>query len=301
MTGNRQVQTPELLYPLVADLRGEHGADKVCRSLSVSRSGFYRWSGHRPGKREEENLRLGQEIRRIHRDRKERYGSPRIHAELRERGFSCNRKRVARLMKEGGIRSRRARKVKVRTTDSRHSLPVAENLLARDFNPPGPNRAWVSDITYIQTGEGWVYLATVIDLWSRKVIGWETSSSMETSLVIAAFERACASRGQPNGVIFHSDRGSQYASHDFRKLLEKNKFIQSMSRKGDCWDNACAESFFKTLKSEEVFHREYQTREEARMSIFEFIEAFYNRQRKHSYLGYLSPEEFERCNTKMVA
>mgnify|MGYP003610129863 CR=1 FL=1 len=275
--------------------------DKVCQSLSVSRSGFYLWSDPQPGKREEENTRLEQEIQKIHMEYKERYGSPRIHAELKDRGFACNHKRVERVMKEKGIRSKRAKKMKVVTTDSKHSLPVAENLLGRDFNPPGPNQVWVGDITYIQTGEGWVYLATVIDLWSRKVVGWETSDSMETGLVITALERACASRVRPEGVIFHSDRGSQYASHDFRLSLEQNGVIQSMSRKGDCWDNACAESFFKTLKAEEVFHRKYQTKEEARMSIFEFIEVFYNRQRKHSYLGYLSPEEFERCKTKQVA
>ena len=285
----------------MADLREEHGVDKVCQSLSVSRSGFYLWSDPQPGKREEENTRLEQEIQKIHMEYKERYGSPRIHAELKDRGFACNHKRVERVMKEKGIRSKRAKKMKVVTTDSKHSLPVAENLLGRDFNPPGPNQVWVGDITYIQTGEGWVYLATVIDLWSRKVVGWETSDSMETGLVITALERACASRVRPEGVIFHSDRGSQYASHDFRLSLEQNGVIQSMSRKGDCWDNACAESFFKTLKAEEVFHRKYQTKEEARMSIFEFIEVFYNRQRKHSYLGYLSPEEFERCKTKQVA
>ena len=274
---------------------------KMCQSLSVSRSGFYRWASSEPSKRQQEDAILVREVRTVHLEFKERYGAPRIQAELKDRGFSCSRKRVARRMRENGIRSKRARKVKVATTDSKHSLPVAENLLGRDFCPAGPNRAWVSDITYIPTAEGWIYLATVIDLWSRKVVGWEMGDSMETGLVITAFERACVSRGRPEGVIFHSDRGSQYASHDFRESLEDNKFIQSMSRKGDCWDNACAESFFKTLKDEEVFHRKYQTREEARMSVFEYIEAFYNRRRKHSFLGYLSPEEFERCKTQQVA
>jgi transposase InsO family protein len=301
LTGNRQRQTSELLYPLVADLREEHGVDKVCQSLSVSRSGFYSWADPTPSKRDEENARLEKEIEAIAKQYKQIYGSPRIHEELKDRGFACNHKRVERLMKKNGIRSKTVKKMKVVTTDSKHSLPVAANLLNREFNPAGPNQVWVSDITYIPTDEGWTYLAVVIDLWSRKVVGWEMGDNMEAGLVITALDRACVLRSRPEGVIFHSDRGSQYASHDFREYLEDNEFTQSMSRKGDCWDNACAESFFKTLKCEEVFHRKYRTREEARMSVFEYIEAFYNRQRKHSYLGYLSPDKFECCKKTKVA
>lgn len=273
----------------------------MCRSLSVSRSGFYRWSGSRPSKRQVENEQLEKEIKVIHRECKARYGSPRIHEELKGRGFFCNHKRVERLMKKNGIRAKTARKWKVVTTDSNHSLPVAKNLLNREFNPAGPNQVWVSDITYIRTAEGWAYLATVIDLWSRKVIGWEMSDSMETGLVLTALARACRKRGYPKDVIFHSDRGSQYASHKFRKALKDGKFVQSMSRKGDCWDNACAESFFKTLKVEEIFDRDYQTRAEARISVFAYIEGFYNRKRRHSHLGYLSPDDFENCKILKVA
>ena len=301
MTCDRHRQTSELLYPLIADLREKHGVDKVCQTLSVSRSGFYRWSDPSPSSRDEVNHRLEKEIEIIHKEYRQRYGSPRIHDELKDRGFSCNHKRVERLMKKKGIRAKTSRKWKVTTTDSNHSLPVAANLLERNFNPAGPNQIWVSDITYIQTAEGWTYLATVIDLWSRKVVGWEMADTMESGLVITALQRAYVQRGRPTGVIFHSDRGSQYASDDFRGCLTDYGFIQSMSRKGDCWDNACAESFFKTLKVEEVFERKFLTRIEARMSVFEYIEAFYNRQRKHSYLGYLSPDKFERCRKTKVA
>jgi putative transposase len=301
LTFDCHYQTSEFLYPLVADLRKEHDVSKMCRSLSVSRSGFYCWSDPTPSRREEENNRLEKEILSIHKEFKARYGSPRIHEELKGRGLPCNHKRVERLMKKNGIRAKAAKKWKVMTTDSNHSLPVAGNLLNRDFDPAGPNRVWVSDITYIRTAEGWTYLATVIDLWSRKVVGWEMSDNMETGLVLTALARACSKRGYPKGVIFHSDRGSQYASHELRKALKDNKFIQSMSRKGDCWDNACAESFFKTLKVEEVFERNYQSRMEARMSVFAYIEAFYNRKRRHSYLGYISPDNFERCNILKVA
>ena len=209
-----------------------------------------------------------------------------------QRGIHCARKRVARLMREKGLKARQKRRFKI-TTDSRHDYPISPNLLGRDFSVAKPNIVWVSDITSIDTQEGWLYLCIVLDLFSRIIAGWAMESHMKAELAITALSMAVIHRKPPEKLLFHSDQGIQYASGPFREKLDEFKMLQSMSRKGDCWDNACAESFFATLKNEEVFHRRYKTRDEARRSIFEYIAVFYNRQRSHSYLDFLSPVEYE--------
>lgn len=264
----------------------------MCTTLEVSRSGFYAWLGRRESERSLANRRLTERIREEHERSRKIYGSPRIHAALKARGETCGLNRVARLMSEAGIRSKVKRKFK-RTTNSRHDHPVAANLLAQDFSTSGPNEVWASDITYIWTDEGWLYLASTMDLFSRAVVGWSMSSTMPASLVVDALSMAIDRRSPPAGMIHHSDRGVQYAAGDFQGLLEQHGIVCSMSGKGNCYDNAVKESFFHTLKTELCDHEHYRTREEARASIFEFIEVFYNRQRLHSSIGYLSPIEFE--------
>ena len=237
-------------------------------------------------------------IKEIHQESKGEYGSPKIHQELRRRGTRCGQNRVARLMRKDGLKAKTIRKFKA-TTNSNHSLPVAENLLNRDFMPAEPNKAWVADITYIWTNEGWLYLAIVIDLYSRAVVGWSMSERMTRTLVMDAFTLAVKRRNPSPGLIHHSDRGSQYASADFHKLLAKYGTICSMSRKGNCWDYAAAESFFAILKRALIYHNKYQTRVKARQSIFDYIERFYNRKRIHSTLGYRTPYEIDQL--KLVA
>ena len=243
-------------------------------------------------KRELENQGLKLRIAQIYSENSGRYGSPRIYEQLRKEGFKCNKKRVERLMRVLGLKANQKRKFKV-TTDSNHNLPIKDNLLNREFDVNQKNKVWASDITYISTKEGWLYLAVMIDLYSRKVVGWSMQKRMTKSLVIDALKMAINRRDPQQGLIVHSDQGSQYASHDFQKLLWQNKFKSSMSRKGDCWDNAVAESFFGTLKTELVYHSKYQTRSQAKQDIFEYIEIFYNRNRLHSTLDYKSPEEYE--------
>jgi putative transposase len=221
------------------------------------------------------------------------YGAPRIHAELKSSGMECGLNRVARLMRKAGIRAKRRRAYKVTTTLSRHNYPVAPNTLNRQFWAEGPNQKWVGDITYIPTREGWLYLAAVLDIYSRKVVGWAMDKHMEEGLVASALQMATTHRRPGEGVLHHSDRGSQYAAHDYQQLLCAHKMEVSMSRKGDCYDNAMMESFFSTLKSE-CATDVYDTRAEGRQSIFEYIEVWYNRQRRHSSLGYVSPEAFEK-------
>lgn len=246
------------------------------------------------GRRRGENLRLVTEIRAVHRISKETYGSPRIHAQLREQGISCGKHRVARLMRIHGIKPRYRRKFRPTTTDSAHSLPVAPNLLDRHFEAVAPNRVWVADITYIPTREGWMYLAVLLDLFSRAVVGWAMSSRITRELALDALRMALTRRRPPRGLLHHSDRGSQYASGDYRTLLEEHGLVCSMSRKGDCYDNAPMESFWGMLKSELIHHRRYTTRQEAIREIAEYIEVFYNRQRRQARLGYLSPAAYER-------
>ncbi len=267
----------------------------MCEILGVSRTGYYAWVRRPESQRKSEDDELSKLIKEIHEESNGEYGSPKVHRELRRRGKRHGRKRVARLMRKDGLKAKTVRKFKA-TTNSDHSLPVAENLLDRDFTPAEPNRAWAADITYVWTKEGWLYLAVVIDLFSRAVVGWSMSERMTRTLVMDAFTLAVMRRNPPPGLIHHSDRGSQYASGDFQKLLEKHGAICSMSRKGNCWDNAPAESFFAVLKKALVFHNQYETRDHARQSIFEYIERFYNRKRIHSSLGYRTPYEVDQLS-----
>ena len=267
----------------------------MCSVFQVSRSGYYAWSKRPESKRSRENRELAQEISEIHRESNGVYGSPKVHGELRRRGKRHGKNRVARLMRKDGLYAKTKRKFRV-TTDSNHSQPVAPNLLNREFNPARPNQAWVSDITYIWTAEGWLYLAVVMDLYSRTIVGWSMAERMTRHLVTDALMLAAKRRNPPRGLLHHSDRGSQYASDDFQELLLKYGMICSMSRTGNCWDNAPAESFFSILKRELVFHNRYHSRAQARQSIFDYIERFYNRRRIHSSLGYLTPSEFEELN-----
>ena len=261
-------------------------------TLEVSRAGFYAWLGRGDSKHTREDLRLTVLIREEHAKSRGTYGAPRIHAALKRRDEVCGLHRVERLMREARIRPRMRRKY-VRTTDSKHSHPVAPNILDQDFTASTPNQVWVSDITYIPTDEGWLYLASTLDLYSRRVVGWSMSASMPASLVERALEMAIDLRSPSPGLIHHSDRGVQYAAHAFQALLDRNGIVCSMSRKGSCYGNAVKESFFHTLKTELCDHQHYRTRAEARASVFDFIEVFYNRTRLHSTLGYRSPIEFE--------
>jgi len=265
----------------------------MCSVFHVSRSGYYAWLRRPESQRKVQDKALSQVIKEIHKESNGEYGSPKIHQELRRRGKRCGRKRVARLMRKDGLKAKTVRKFKA-TTNSNHSLPVAANLLNRDFSPGAPNTAWAADITYIWTNEGWLYLAVVIDLFSRAVVGWSMSERMTRTLVMDAFTLAAKRRNPPPGLIHHSDRGSQYASADFQSLLTKYGAICSMSRKGNCWDNAPTESFFGLLKRALVFHNHYQSRAQARQSIFDYIERFYNRKRIHSSLGYRTPFEVDQ-------
>lgn len=264
----------------------------MCDAPGVSISGYYAWKKRPESKRKQENKRIVAEIKVIHRQSRETYGSPRIHVDLREKGISCSEKRVARLMRNYQIAAKRKRKFVV-TTDSKHDLPLADNKLNQEFQADRPDQKWVTDITYVWTKEGWLYLAVVLDLFSRKVVGWAMDQSMERGLVIRALQMALLARKPEKGLLHHSDRGSQYASNDYQRLLENHHINCSMSRKGNCYDNAVMESFFATLKQELVYHRQYQTRKEAKQDIFEYIQVWYNRKRRHSSLGYFSPEQFE--------
>ena len=265
----------------------------MCHVFAVSRSGFYRWNQGTESKRAIENRHLLENIQRIYAASKGRYGSPRVTAELQDQGHTCSRPRVARLMRRHSIRARARRKFKV-TTNAKHNYAVAPNLLKQGFRTDAPNRVWVSDMTYIHTLEGWLYLTMIMDLFHRKIIGWSMSERMQAGeTTIPAFQMALKSCQPPAGLVFHSDQGVQYACDQFVALLNRSKAIQSMSGRGNCYDNAVAESFFHTLKTELVYHEIYRTREEARRSLFEYLEGFYNRSRRHSTLGYKSPVEYE--------
>ena len=282
-------------HVFMRDHRGAFPVDLMCRSLEVGSSGFYAWLKRPESPCRRDNLRLLTEIKAVYRKSRKNYGGPRIYAELNETGHTCSRYRVARLMRQHGIVSKHKKKFRV-TTNSVHSFPIAENLLQRRFNVSRPSQCWVSDITYIPTLEGWLYLAVTLDLFHRKVIGWSMGRWITRQLAIDALNMAIKNGCLKSGLIHHSDRGVQYASNEFRTLLKTNEIQCSMSRKGDCWDNAVAESFFHTLKVELIHGKTYNTRQEAKTAIFEYIEVFYNRQRRHSYLGYLSPDEYEKKN-----
>jgi putative transposase len=265
-----------------------------CAVLGVSASGYYAWLKRQPSKRAAANQNLLSHIRRIHWDSHKRYGSPRVHAALRAEGQRVSRRRVEKLMRINNLQAITKRKVRVTTTDSHHNFPVAPNVLDRNFGALAPNEKWLVDITYIFTAEGWLYLAAVLDLYSRKIVGWAMRDHMRVELPLTALTMAVQRQRPEPGLIHHSDRGSQYASGDYQKALTAAGMTPSMSRKGNCWDNAPMESFFHTLKTELVYHRNYATKEEAKRDLFQYIEGYYNRQRIHSAINYMTPEQMEK-------
>ena len=264
----------------------------MCRLLSVGRSGYYEWCGHKVTPRAQAKITLTAGVKAIFEDEKGRAGSPRITKRLRTEGIRVSRKQVAKIMRDNSLRAKAAKKFKA-TTNSNHSLPVAPNLLEQNFEADAPNQKWVSDITYVWTDEGWLYLAVVLDLYSRLVVGWAMAERMTSTLVCDALTMALWRRKRPSGVIVHSDRGSQYCSHDHRRLLRDHDLICSMSKKGDCYDNAAMESWNHSFKVEAIHGEKLSTRESAKAHVFEYIEVYYNRKRLHSKLGYLNPEAFE--------
>ena len=264
----------------------------MCRIVEVSRSGFYAWMARPPSEQAKTDVSLAASVEKLHLESRRTYGSPRIHAALKAKGYQTSRKRVARLMRERRLIARQRPRHRG-TTDSDHAEPVAPNVLARRFDVARPNTAWASDITYLATAEGWLYLAVIVDLFSRRVVGWAMSDSLERELCLAALRMALQTRRPAPGLVHHSDRGTQYASCDYRQLLDDHGLICSMSRRANCWDNAVAESFFSTLKIELVGHRVFKTRREATQAVFDYVEAFYNQKRLHSSIGYRSPAEFE--------
>ncbi len=259
----------------------------------MSPSGYYAWRTRPERARKAANRQLLADIQRLHDHHRKRYGAPRIHAALRAQGRTVSRGRVERLMRHHGIRAQRPRAYRVCTTDSNHALPIAPNRLDRDFSPAAPNQVWLTDITYVPTDEGWLYLAVILDLFSRKAVGWAMRDHLRTELPLAALAMAVQRQRPTPGLLHHSDRGSQYASAEYRKALKDHGIVQSMSRKGNCWDNAPMESFFGTAKSELVHHQRYPTREAAKRDLFAYIEGYYNRQRLHSAIGYITPEQAE--------
>lgn len=266
----------------------------MCQVLKVSRSGYYAWLKKPESKRKKRNKELLTEIRKIYKVSRGTYGSPRITRVLKRQGITCGKNRVARLMRDNGIVAKTKRKFKA-TTNSKHNYPVAENLLNQNFTTDQPNKVWVADITYIPTDEGWLYLAAIEDLYQRKIVGWAMDSTMTRQLTLNALRQAVWRHRPSAGLIHHSDRGSQYASYEYQQAIKDYEMIPSMSRKGNCYDNACMESFFGTLKRELIYGYRFKTRAEARQAIFEYIEVFYNRIRLHSALGYMSPVEFEQA------
>lgn len=277
-------------YAWIKEQRGSFPLEALCQALGVSPSGFAAWRRGGSWRGRLTDAQLLTLIRAIHAESKGAYGSPRIWREIKERGLPASRERVARLMTEHGIRAKHKRRYKA-TTDSKHALPVAPNLLAQDFQASRPDQKWTADITYIPTAEGWVYLAVVMDLYTRMIVGWSMGARMTRELVIDALRMAYFRRRPKPGLIHHSDRGSQYCSADYQALLAGYGMIVSMSRKANCWDNAPMESFFNSLKNERTHGSRYATREEARQDTFEYIEVFYNRSRRHSALGYVSPAQ----------
>jgi len=264
----------------------------MCYVLNVKRRSYYAWRSRPESQRSKDNKVLTEKIKEIHQQSRGTYGSPRIHAALNKAGETCGLNRVARLMSEQQLEATKRKKY-VATTDSKHSLPIAENYLNRVFEAEKPNEVWLADITYIWTDEGWLYLAAVLDLFSRRIVGWAMDDNMQVQLTLSALRMAIEHRQPGPELLHHSDRGSQYAAADYQALLNAHGMNCSMSRKGNCWDNAPMESFFDTLKTEQVYQQRYQTREQARKAIFEYIECFYNRERIHSSIDYASPEEYE--------
>jgi putative transposase len=287
-------------FRLIEAERAQHAVSRLCEVLGVTRAGFYAWRGRAPSEHELADRELSKAVRRIFAGSRETYGVPRIHAELRdEHGVKVSRKRVARLMRRLGIEGVSRRGKRPQTTRRAEQAPAAEDLVRRRFQALGPNRLWVADITYVPTWEGYLFLACVIDCWSRRLIGWSMRDDLRSELVLDALGMAVTRRRPEPGVIHHSDRGSQYTSLAFGKTLEEAGVMKSIGRRGDAFDNAVAESFFATLECELLDRRTFKRRDQARLEVFEFIEGFYNPRRRHSALGYLSPERFEEQSIKM--
>ena len=281
-------------FRVIEALASRYPVAPMCRLLRVSRSGFYAWQQRPPSAREMANRRLSKEIRTIHHEVNGIYGHRRITAELTAMGHECGRHRVARLMREAGLCVRSRKRWRL-VSNSRHDLPIAPNHLDRQFSSDRANRHWVSDMTYVRTAQGWLYLAVVLDLYSRAIVGWAMHHRMHQALVHAALEMAIARRRPQTEVLLHSDRGSQYCAYDYQALLRRHRIVPSHSRRGNCWDNAAMESFFRSLKAERVYLTRYASYQEAKSDLFDYIR-FYNHRRRHSTLGYLSPMEFERRN-----
>jgi len=279
-------------------LRGEHSIHQLCETFEVSASGYYDWCRRQaqPGERRREDQRLKAEIGRIHQQSRRTYGAPRIQASLRAAGQRHGRNRIGRLMREQGICGRQRKRYRVVTTDSNHDQPIAPNRLAQAPQASRPNQVWVADITYVSTAQGWVYVAAILDHYSRRIVGWAVSAQNNTALIMMALNMALTHRQPPQGLIFHSDRGVQYASAQCRQALENARLVASMSRKANCYDNSTMEAFWSTLKLELIYRRQFQDAAQVRQVIFDYIEVFYNRQRLHSALDYQSPADFEAAN-----
>jgi putative transposase len=279
-------------------MKGELSIRRLCEVLGVSPSGYYRWRGHKPGVRRRGDEKLKVQIASAHRKSRGNYGSPRVVVELQEQGTPISRRRCARLMRELGLRGRKKHARRPRTTDSNHGKAVPKNLLARQPAPNGPNQVWVTDITYLRTEEGWVYLAAIMDLWSRRVVGWACAATLHVALVLAALHQALQRRRPPPGLLHHSDRGSQYVDESYLRTITQAGLERSMSRAGNCYDNAAMESFWSTFKTETGIEETMPvTRRHAELAVFDYIETFYNPARRHSSLGYLSPVAFENQQT----
>jgi putative transposase len=287
-------------YQIMSEQRGTHSVEKMAEILRAARSGYYCWIEGRKSARAVEEKELVEQIQHIQGEVRHSYGSPRMREELLRRGRHVGKKRVARIMRENALGPQPKRRF-VLTTRSEKGQEVAQNLLDRNFEAPAVNRVWVSDISYVATAEGWLYLCIVLDLYSRRVVGWSLSCALDTEMVLAAVTMAVIRRRPPRLLMFHSDRGVQYTSGQFQEIAKGHGFIQSMSRRGDCWDNACAETFFKTLRAELIRGMIYRSKEEAREEIFKYVEVFYNCKRLHSYLGYLTPTEFEELEERKTA
>lgn len=287
-------------YRFIATEKARYPVRLMCRLLRVSSSGYYAWRTRPASLRAPADRRLLVAMRAAFDARRHTYGSPRLHRELRAQGHTDGRHRIARLMRTHGLGGRRRRRFRA-TTQSNHAHPVAANVLARKFDATAPNQAWVSDLTSVWTLEGWLYLCVILDLYSRRVVGWSMGARIDQALTLRALNMALTQRASQPRLVHHSDRGSQYAASAYRQLLAAHHLVCSMSRKGDCWDNAVAESFFATLKVELVYATQFATRAQASQAIFEYIEVFYNRTRRPSYLGYVSPLNYERCNPSQAA
>ena len=281
-------------YQFMQKNGGHFSISAMCTVFNVSKSGYYDWRDRPISSRKAANRVLLEKVKQVFYESKKRYGAFKVHQHLKQSGTYCGRNRIAMLMRKNNLISKTKKKFKA-TTNSKHNLPVAGNVLNRQFKATEINTHWVGDISYVWTQEGWLYLATVIDLYSRAVVGWSVDKRMTSVLVEDAFLKAVWSRKPRKGLVFHTDQGRQYASRSFQKLLKKHGAISSMSRKGNCWDNAVAESFFKIIKSELIYHCNYVTRQEARESIFEYIEGFYNTKRLHGTIGYMAPMQFENA------